>query len=89
MQVRFDFDDFDLHAGPDGRCEMDSMTIVNSPEGSGGRFCGYKSGFSTVMRTNAGGLELAVVVQSPAHRWKIKITQIKCNDVSSQKYLKM
>ncbi len=81
-QVLFDFLDFDLHAGPDGRCEMDSLTIVNSPDGAGGRFCGSKSGYSTITSTSQEGIYLSMVIQSPAHKWQIKVTQIKCDAVS-------
>lgn len=41
-QVRFDFEDFELHASKAGSCDVDTMTLINSPDGTGGTFCGFK-----------------------------------------------
>ena len=64
---------------------MDSMTVINSRGGYGGRICGRKTGYSYLARTaSKGDLGLSVVVQSPGYKWSVKITQIKCDQVSNE-----
>lgn len=60
------------------------MVFLNRPDGPSGQICGSKSGYSTVIKppTNK-DLNLAVRVQGPSYRWKIKITQIGCNEVKN------
>ena len=63
-------------------CLRDSMTILNSPDGQSGQFCGKKQDFSHLVKPNKEGqLRLAVMLQSPSHKWHIKITQVKCDQV--------
>ncbi len=41
-------EDFELNSDINSQCEMDSMTIVNSRGGYGGRICGHKSNYALV-----------------------------------------
>ena len=68
-----------------GKCAYDSMGILNSPDGPGGRLCGDKSGYSTLTSVRRMGdteLGLSVVVQEPNYLWNVKITQISCDEVT-------
>ena len=42
LQVRFDFEEFELESSKASSCDVDAMTLINSPDGSGGTFCGFK-----------------------------------------------
>jgi len=84
FQIRFDFLDFDISSDPaTGYCIYDTFNIMNSPDGPGGRICGSKNGYATVTRPPRPGkdLGLSVVVQGPAYKWNIKISQIRCDQV--------
>ena len=37
-----------LSSTPNSECEMDSMTVVNSQGGYGGRICGHKKNYAYV-----------------------------------------
>ena len=47
LQVRFDFEEFELESSKASSCDVDGMTLINSPDGSGGTFCGFKGRDST------------------------------------------
>ena len=40
--MRFDFEEFELESSKASSCDVDAMTLINSPDGSGGTFCGFK-----------------------------------------------
>ena len=85
--IRFDFTDLQLGMDSQGSCAYDSMGILNSPDGPGGRLCGDKSGYSTltsVRRQGDSEIALSVIVQEPDYRWNVKITQISCSEVHNR-----
>lgn len=71
FQARFDFEVFELGSdGSGGTCVYDSVGILNSPDGPGGRICGSKSGYGTITRLPKDtDLKLSVIVQGPSYRW--------------------
>ena len=82
QQVRFDLEEFDMTATSDGGCLMDTMTIINSAGGHGGKICGRKKNYSYLAQASENEpLGLSVLVQSPSYRWSIKVTQIQCDQV--------
>ena len=82
--IRFDYEVLELSTDlTGGTCTYDSLVILNSPSGPGGQLCGVKSGFSTVARLPEDkDLQLSVLTQGPSYRWNIKMTQLKCNEIS-------
>ena len=59
------------------------MAILDSPDSPGGRICGTKSGFATVVRVPKDkDLKLSVITQGPTYRWNVKLTQIRCDQIS-------
>ena len=70
--VKFEFLTLELNSdGSGGACTYDSVAILNSPSGPGGRFCGVKTGYSTLAKTPTGSnqdLKLSIIAQGPSYR---------------------
>ena len=61
-------------------CDQISYSI----DGPGGRVCGKKNGYVSLAKLKPESqqrLRLSVVVQGPAYKWLVKISQISCHKV--------
>ena len=62
-----------------------SVKISYSIDGPGGRVCGNKNGYASLAKLKPESqqrLRVSVVVQGPAYKWLVKISQISCHKVN-------
>eukprot|EP00095_Tigriopus_kingsejongensis_P009897 maker-scaffold470_size172058-snap-gene-0.30 protein:Tk09897 transcript:maker-scaffold470_size172058-snap-gene-0.30-mRNA-1 annotation:"transmembrane protease serine 9-like" len=89
-QLKLDYEALELASDGNGNCLHDSLTIINNVDGPTGRICGNKKGYSQVVRTTPGGsLKLAVVAQSPQHRWRVSPVQddVSCGETGAEGFI--
>ena len=79
--LQLDFEEMEV-ASINGKCAYDMITLLRSPEGPSGRFCGYRNSFATLAKVNAfEEVGLSAVMQTANYRWKIRMTMIHCDNV--------